>query len=518
MRNPLLDIKNLSIAFRHNKNFIPVVSNLDLKISVGQCVGLVGESGSGKSLTSLAVMQLLPLAARVTSSSQIFFNNHDILNFSERAMRKVRGHQIGMIFQDAMSAFNPVLTIGKQLMEVTHNRLAAYRALEEVGIDDVVRCFRAYPHELSGGMRQRAMIAMAICGNPQLIIADEPTTALDVSIQAQVLALLSDLKNKKNIPLLFISHDLSVVGQLADEIIVLQKGKIVEEATTHQFFSAPQQAYSKKLLSALLPLTPRRLNLESSPPILEVKQLKVYFPIRSAFLRRTIDNVKAVDDVSFTIQKGKTLALVGESGSGKTTIARTIANLIKPTGGEIIFNGRNLLTLPKQAMRSVRSEIQIIFQDPYAALDPRMTILDSMVEGLLAQQKVATRAEAIPVIDHWLEQVHLSKESKWRYPHEFSGGQRQRICIARALVLEPQLLILDEPTSALDVSNQIQILQLLEALQRQFNLTYLLITHNLSVVAYMAHYTAVMLNGKLVEQGFSKKFSANPKIPTPKVY
>ncbi len=528
MSSPLLQIKDLSIAFQQSnlsQHQYPVVHQLNLDLFPGQCLGLVGESGSGKSMTALAMMQLLPFGARVGQQSQILFQGQDLLSLSEKQMRHVRGKKIGLIFQDAMSAFNPVLTIGEQLKEVLklhqklsnhHAQMKATEILDTVGIKEPSQALRAYPHELSGGMRQRAMIGMALAGDPDILIADEPTTALDVTLQAQILSLLKNLKNQFQKTLLFISHDLAVVAELADEIIVMKNGLKIEQASTQHFFEKPKTEYTKKLLAAILPNIARKIGAyagEEIPltPLLSVSNFKVHFPIKRGIFKRTVGYVKAVDGINFEIRTGETLALVGESGSGKTTAGKAILKLIPSTSGSIHFKGIDLLKLSSGKTRKMRENMQIIFQDPVSALDPRFMIFDSISEGLYALQKVRSRKEALKKVDELLAKVNLSSDSKWRYPHEFSGGQRQRICIARALALEPKLLILDEPTSALDVSIQKQILELLEELQNTLKLSYLLITHNLGVVAYMAHNTAVMYNGKIVEHGDTNSILSHPQ-------
>lgn len=518
----LLKIKNLSIAFGIKNNLKRVVAGLNLSIQTGQCMGLVGESGSGKSITALAIMQLLPTTASVSKDSKILLHQHDLLNYSEKRMRHVRGSRVSMIFQDAMSAFNPVLTIGQQMSEVLlgHLKLSvreinkrAFDLLQEVGISDPTRVFRSYPHQLSGGMRQRAMIAMALCGEPELMIADEPTTALDVTIQAQVLKLLNSLKEKRNLSLLFISHDLAVVSQIADNITVLRHGKCVEQAKSEKFFQHPVHEYSKRLLAAIPSAKPKHSLIEKEEPLLKIENLKVYFPIRRGIFKRKVGDVKAVDNISFSLAPRQTLALVGESGSGKTTVAKAIVRLIQTTAGVIHFCQYDLTRVSNRVLKSLRSDFQIIFQDPYTALNPRMMVADCIIEGMAAQRIIVSRKKQLERVDELLEQVGLLPEHKWRYPHEFSGGERQRICIARALALKPKLLILDEPTSALDVSIQMQVLKLLEYLQAQYGLSYLLITHNLSIVAHMSEFLVIMRHGKIVEQGPTEVILQDPKDP-----
>lgn len=522
MFDPILSIQKLDIAFSAAEKVQYVLRDFQLLLHSGVCMGLIGESGSGKTLSALSILQLLPTNAVVGSDSKIIFQDSSILDLSEKQMRRVRGKHIGMIFQDAMSALNPVLTIGQQLLETLYLHLSlkskeakarALTVLDSVGIQEAVRCFQSYPHELSGGMRQRAMIAMAIATEPPVIIADEPTTALDVTIQAQVLELLISLKNKKKCALLFIGHDLAVVSKIADEITVLKQGRIVEQTDAKQFFRTPKHSYSQLLFDAVLPNTPceKTIRVDESEPLLTVNDLKIFFPIHSSILKRTTSVVKAVDGISFSIHGSETVALVGESGSGKTTAAKGVLQLIHNTDGKIIFDHQSLRDLTQSELRKKRSDMQIIFQDSSSALNPRMMIADSLCEGLLIQKKARNKNDALSYVKALLEQVELSDDLLWRYPHEFSGGQRQRLCIARALTLSPKLLILDEPTSALDVSTQKQILLLLARLQTEKKLAYLLITHNISVVATMAHRVAVMRYGKIVEQGDVSDILQSPK-------
>jgi peptide/nickel transport system ATP-binding protein len=507
MKKPLISVEHLSVFIHHKR----VVDDVSFSLRRGECMALVGESGSGKSITALAMMQLLPSVARVDKRSKVVLYG-DVLDYSEAMMRHIRGLRMGMIFQDAMSAFNPVLTVGQQMLEVLvktkqysarARKARALLLLQKVGIQDVERCFRAYPHELSGGMRQRAMIAMALSGEPEIIIADEPTTALDVTIQAQVLDLLRQLLADDHITLLFISHDLAVVSELADHITVMQQGKVVEDATCHDFFRHPVHPYSQRLL-ACVPTQTARQPLDPSvgaEPLLSVNALKVYFPIRKGLFKHKVGEVKAVDAVSFSIAAGKTLALVGESGSGKTSTAKAIIRLVKHTGGDLRFDGIDIHHLSRANLRRYRQSIQIIFQDPYASLNPRRMVADSIMEGMITQGIGGDRQQRLARVDALLKKVGLHPEHKWRYPHQFSGGERQRICIARALALKPKLLILDEPTSALDVSIQMQVLRLLETLQAEDNIAYLLITHDIAVVAYLSHTMAVMYRGEIVERG-----------------
>ena len=515
---PLLDIRHLSVKIAGSVQ--PVVDDLSFSVDKGQCLGLVGESGSGKTLTALATVQLLPVAARISTASEIQFLGKDILNYSERRMRRIRGKKIGMIFQDAMSAFNPVLSIGEQLTEILrlhlnlkHNpaKQRALALLAETGIADPPRCLQSYPFELSGGMRQRAMIAMALAADPELLIADEPTTALDVALQAQILGLLRELSQQRQMAVLFISHDLKVVSRLADEIVVLQKGRKVEQGARQTFFTQAQHPYSQKLLNAILPAQARKQPLAEAPEILTITHLHVYFPIRKGIFRRVVGQVKAVDGVDFSIGAGETFALVGESGCGKTTTAKAIVRLLPVTEGHIYLNNSELTALSGSALRRQRKALQIIFQDPYSALDPRMLIVDSLIEGMRAQTRFISQKKSLAAVDRLLQLVELPLSAKSRYPHEFSGGERQRLCLARALALEPQLLILDEPTSALDVSIQKQVLMLLEKLQDELGISYLLITHDLGVVAYLAHRVAVMHQGKIVETGSTEAILTNPK-------
>ncbi len=517
----LLSIENLTVSF----DDVKVVDQLSYDIFEDEIVGLVGESGSGKTISALAAMQLLPENARVTPNSKINYNQADLLRHSEKAMRRIRGNDFAMIFQDAMTAFNPVFTIGNQIIEAirSHRRIRkktawreALTLLNEVGIKLPEQCLKSYPHQLSGGMLQRAMIAMALSSRPKLLIADEPTTALDVTIQAQVITLIKQIKSTHSITdsklsVLFISHDLGLISQLCDRVIVLKAGTKVEENTAKDFFSHPQHPYSQKLLAALPSLTPKMQALSDNTTLLKTQNLCVYFPIRRGALRLKQGDVKAVDNVTITIPTAETVALVGESGSGKTTVARALLKLIPITSGVMTFEDAPIHTYSQRQFRPLRRDIQIIFQDPYAALNPRRLVGDSIAEGILTQKIVHTKEEVEQLVDALLLKVELDPNIKNRYPHEFSGGQKQRICIARALGLKPKLLVLDEPTSALDVSIQAQILKLLVKLQQEHNISYLLITHNLGVVAEISHHTAVMYQGQIVEYGTTQTILTNPQ-------
>ncbi len=502
-----LKVENLSIKLGDIE--FPVIESINFELSNGFCLGVVGESGSGKTLTALSVMQLLPEQAMVCRKSAVYLDGIDLLNLSARHIRQIRGKKIAMIFQDSMSALNPVLTIGQQLKETIRclastNHIDtirhAFSLLEEVGIDDLDRCLGAYPHELSGGMRQRVMIALALSGDPQFLVADEPTTALDAHLQAQIINLLKKLVKQRQMGLLFISHDLSVVKHLADEILVLKKGRMIEKALASDFFLHPKTPYSQTLLDAVLPLQVQQEIRPALDNLLVVKDLSVHF-----------GKFGAVERINFGITQGETFALVGESGSGKTTVAKAILRLIRQVNGRIIWMGADISHLSKRKFRLYRSNLQIIFQDPFSALDPRTMIADSLIEGLISQKKCRSRDGALKEVDNWLKRVGLSLNAKWRYPHEFSGGERQRLCLARALVLKPKLLILDEPTSALDVSIQKQMLQLLSDLQKEMQFSYLLITHDWRVVAFLAHRVGVMHQGKMVETGEVREILANPQ-------
>lgn len=522
MTNPLLQVINLDVIIKTKEANLPVLKNINFEVQQSQTVALVGESGSGKSLTALAIMQLLPPVATIQPTSTILLNNDDLLTYSEIKMRKVRGRKIGMIFQEASTALNPVLTLQQQIEEVlschfdlkpSQKRERAIELLTEVGFPESKYYLNTYPHQLSGGLKQRAMIAMALAGEPDLLIADEPTTALDVTLQAQILDLLKNLQQKRNMSLIFITHDLGIVYQIAQRVVVLYKGEIVESQDAAQFFASPQHPYSKKLFASIPGWLqrPQQTYVDEEKSLLVVDDLKVYYPIRKGLFKRVVGYVKAVDGIAFKVKAGKTLALVGESGSGKTSTGMAILRLLPYVSGKVLFQNVNLATLSQRQLRRMRRDFQVVFQDPYASMNPRMLIGDIIAEGMEAQK--IPRAIRNAKIDELLEYVGLPQDARQRYPHEFSGGQRQRICIARALALEPKLLVCDEPTSALDVSAQMQVLQLLLKLQQELGLAYLLITHNFAVVSYMADDICVMYQGHIVEEGKTKDVLQNPQHP-----
>ncbi len=515
MENSLLQVDGLTVAFKDET----VVNNISFDIRCGETFALVGESGSGKSITALSVLRLLPTNA-IVSAQQILLDDRNLFSIPESDFCKIRGKRIGLIFQDPMSSLNPVMTIGEQIAEVLqihfdHNKAdrktAVFELLQQVEIPEPERRINEYPHQLSGGQRQRVMIAIALAGKPDLLIADEPTTALDVTIQAQILLLLKSIQQKTGMALWLISHDLALVSNMADRIAVMQRGNIVETNRAADFFKQAMHPYSQQLLAALPSMDSciDKVSRQQSK-LLQVEDFKVYYPIRKGFFKRIVDHVRAVDGVSFQLQQGKTLALVGESGCGKTTLGKGLINLIPQTAGTVLFNGINLTELDSHALRQKRSEIQIVFQDPFSSMNPRMLVGDIIAEGIKALHPDTSLADRQQRVAELLQQVELPQSSAMRYPHEFSGGQRQRICIARALAVEPKLIICDEPTSALDVSVQAQIIELLKQLQQANGISYLFITHDLAVVAEIADEVAVMYQGQIVEQGEVEKVLREP--------
>ncbi len=595
-REAVLIVEELCTWFDTPEGVVRAVDGVSFRVNQGQTLALVGESGCGKSVSALSLLQLVPKPAGRIVSGRVWLRRQDILRLAERDVRSVRGRRIAMIFQEPQTSLNPVLTIGEQIREVLPGspsrgeaRRRSVELLRQVGMADPEQRYSEYPHQLSGGMKQRAMIAMALAPQPDILIADEPTTALDVTIQAQILDLLQDLQGTTGMAILLITHDLGVVAKMADHVAVMYAGQIVEAAPRREFFAAPRHPYSRKLFrsvpgrlkrgSALdvvrgsvpaltqeftccrfadrcdcawdlcreraprwieangggvrchlydagvarRPMieptgdTRARTAVKAEPKaretLLQVSDLKIYFPVRRGIFQRVVGHVKAVDGVSFDIRTGCTVALVGESGCGKTTVGKGMLRLIQPTDGKAMFDGKNLGGLSERRLRPLRRHFQIIFQDPYASLDPRMLVGESVEEGMRAQGLGGNAAQRIARVEELLRHVGLPPEARLRYPHEFSGGQRQRISIARALALEPRLIVCDEPTSALDVSVQAQILNLLRRLQDELDLSYLFITHNLAVVEYLAHEVAVMYLGRIVEYGLVHEVLDTPRHP-----
>ncbi|MFG6561285.1 ABC transporter ATP-binding protein [Sulfitobacter sp. 1A15299] len=501
----LLDVKDLKVSFRQDGQLIPAVRGVSFAVNRGETVALVGESGSGKSVSALSTVSLLGESAEVSGS--VTYNGQQMIGADDKLLRDVRGNDISFIFQEPMTSLNPLHTIEKQLAEslALHQGLqgAAARArvlslLQQVGINDAESRMGAYPHQLSGGQRQRVMIAMALANKPDILIADEPTTALDVTIQAQILDLLKDLKDEMGMGLLFITHDLGIVRRIADRVFVMQKGLVVEEGPTGEIFDNPQHPYTQKLLAAEPTGAPAPV-AEDAPEVLRTDNLKVWFPIQKGLLRRTVGHVKAVNDTSLSVRAGETLGIVGESGSGKTTAALAIMRLIG-SEGEVTFRGEDLRKWSTKKLRRLRADMQIVFQDPFGSLSPRMTCFQIISEGL-AIHKIDKGRDKRELVAEVMTEVGLDPASMDRYPHEFSGGQRQRIAIARAMVLRPKLLVLDEPTSALDMTVQVQIVDLLRDLQAKYGLAYLFISHDLKVVRAMSHKVMVMKRGDVVEYG-----------------
>jgi peptide/nickel transport system ATP-binding protein len=482
----LLNVKNLSLSFTHR----PVVSNINFSIERGKTLVLLGDSGMGKTLIALSIMRLLPASVEIGKHSVVELNKQDLLLLSEVNLQKIRGRKIGMVFQEPLTALNPVLTIGKQIDEVLlqHLKLTkksakekTFALLREVELIDPQRFYTAYPHQLSGGQRQRVVIAMAIAANPDLLIADEPTSALDATTQAQILKLLKDLQTKMGMAILFITHDVKIAEELADEILELKESEPRAQASVHPI------------------VRERSLAVTAQNPLLTIHDLKIHFPIQKSLFKRKAGEIKAVDGVSLNLYPGQTLALVGESGCGKTTLAKGILRLIEPSAGKIEYQNVDLINLPQKKLRLLRKDLQIVFQDPYSSLDPRLLVTDIIAEGLWALGLIKSKTEQSQRVAQLLQQVGLSPDSQHRYPHEFSGGQRQRIVIARALAVNPKIIICDEPTSALDIHNQQQIIDLLLKLQAEMGLSYLFITHNIPLAESIADEIAVMRQGKIIE-------------------
>ncbi|HEV8080248.1 MAG TPA: ABC transporter ATP-binding protein [Chitinophagaceae bacterium] len=562
---PLLQIKDLSVDFETEYGSTSAVKNVSFEVDRKEIVAVVGESGSGKSVTSLSILQLLQVPpAKYTSGEILFSKNGDtqinLLKLSEKKMRDIRGNEIAMIFQEPMTSLNPVQTCGSQVMEAiqlhentdsTSAKKKTIELFEQVQLPDPVNILNRYPHQLSGGQKQRVMIAMAMSCNPSLLIADEPTTALDVTVQKTILQLIKNLQQQHEMGVIYITHDLSLVAEIADKVIVMYKGSVVEAGSVKEIFLNAQHPYTKALLACRpvlhskgkrLPVVSdflheekvnsqwsivnsqeekfklttsniehRTSDIQSSKPILIVNNLQVYFPIKKNFFGKTLLEFKAVDDVSFEIMKGETVGLVGESGCGKTTLGRALIRLIEPTAGKILFEGKDIAHIEKREMRRMRKDIQIIFQDPYGSLNPRITIGSAIQEPMKIHGMLQNNKQRREKVMDLLEKVNLKPEHFNRYPHEFSGGQRQRICIARALGLNPDFLICDESVSALDVSVQAQVLNLLNDLKKEFGFTSIFISHDLSVVRYISDRIMVMNKGKIIETGTSDEVYFNPK-------
>jgi microcin C transport system ATP-binding protein len=514
----LLEVTDLSVAFRQGARETLAVDRVSFDIRKGETLALVGESGSGKSVTALSVMKLLPYPSAHHPSGSIRFKGQELLQMRQRDIRRVRGNDITIIFQEPMTSLNPLHTIEKQIGEILllHQGLTGQEArartldlLTQVGIPEPETRLKSYPHQLSGGQRQRVMIAMALANEPDLLIADEPTTALDVTVQAQILGLLKELQTRLGMAMLFITHDLGIVRKLADRLCVMKEGKIVEQGPVERVFTAPEHPYTRALLAAEPKPDPAPL-CDNAPVVVETQDLKVWFPIKRGFLRKVVGHIKAVDGVSIAVRQGETLGIVGESGSGKTTLGLALLRLIS-SDGPIVFLGSKITGLNFRQMRPFRHHMQIVFQDPYGSLSPRMSVSDIIEEGLWVHHPKLSREQREQRVIGALRDVGLDPETRFRYPHEFSGGQRQRIAVARAIVLEPTFVVLDEPTSALDMLIQAQIVELLRDLQRRHNLTYTFISHDLRVVAALSCRLVVMRHGKVVEEGPSAEVFANPK-------
>jgi microcin C transport system ATP-binding protein len=518
MSEPLLSVRNLSVAFHQGGATLVAVDGISFDVNKGEVVALVGESGSGKSVSANSILRLLPYPSASHPSGEILFKGKDLLKASDKALRDVRGNDITMIFQEPMTSLNPLHNIEKQIAEILElhqglkGQAARTRVLEllnQVGIREPEKRLKAYPHELSGGQRQRVMIAMALANRPELLIADEPTTALDVTVQAQILELLRQLKGQHGMSMLFITHDLGIVRKFADRVCVMTKGKIVETGTVEEVFTNPQHTYTRHLLASE-PRGEPPLADSSKPIVMQGSDIKVWFPIKAGLMRKVVDHVKAVDGIDLQLRAGQTLGVVGESGSGKTTLGLALTRLIS-SEGRISFVGKDIAAYSFTEMRPLRNQLQVVFQDPYGSLSPRMSVGDIIAEGLKVHERELSYEERDRRVCWALEEVGLDPTTRWRYPHEFSGGQRQRIAIARAMVLKPRFVMLDEPTSALDMSVQAQVVDLLRDLQQKHDLAYLFISHDLKVVKALANEVIVMRFGKVVEQGPSADIFRAPK-------
>ncbi|AYG64798.1 MULTISPECIES: ABC transporter ATP-binding protein [unclassified Rhizobium] len=518
MTEPLLSVRNLSVAFHQGGQTSTAVDGVSFDIAKGEVLALVGESGSGKSVSANSILKLLPYPTASHPSGEILFKGKDLLKSSDNELRGVRGNDITMIFQEPMTSLNPLHSIEKQISEILalHQGMTGEAArnrtlelLNQVGIREPEKRLKAYPHELSGGQRQRVMIAMALANRPELLIADEPTTALDVTVQAQILELLRDLKGTHGMSMLFITHDLGIVRKFADRVCVMTKGHIVETGTVEDVFTNPRHDYTRHLLAAE-PRGEPPVSDAGKPVVMEGSDIRVWFPIKAGFMRKVVDHVKAVDGIDLKLRAGQTLGVVGESGSGKTTLGLALARLIS-SRGRIAFVGKDIAGYSFREMRPLRNQLQVVFQDPYGSLSPRMSVGEIIAEGLKVHERSLSADERDKRVCWALEEVGLDPSTRWRFPHEFSGGQRQRVAIARAMVLKPRFVMLDEPTSALDMSVQAQVVDLLRDLQKKHDLAYLFISHDLKVVKALANELIVMRFGKVVEQGASADIFRAPK-------
>ena len=517
----LLTVKDLRVSFQTRNGKQEAVKGVSFELNEGEILGIVGESGSGKSVTCYSLLGLIPKPPGVIESGEALYDGQDLLKLDEKSLRKLRGRKINMIFQDPMTALNPYLTVADQIIEaiLVHEKISkkearqrAIKALEEVGIVRAAERVDSYPHEFSGGMRQRVMIAMALATEPDILIADEPTTALDVTIQKQILDLLHQIQKRRKLSIIFITHDLAVIHALAHRLIVMEKGHIVEQGVAKDVFAAPQHPYTQKLLSAVPDSSkPDEFKLAEEHALLKVRDLRTVFrKSHGPFWARTVDETIAVNNISLDIHHGEILGLVGESGSGKSTFGRSIMRLVDTEGGEVQLAGRDLLKLHTQELKHARRDFQMIFQDPYASLNPRMTVFDTLAEPLLTHN-IVPKSELLPTINRLMDEVGLDRRFIRKYPHEFSGGQRQRIAIARAISVKPKLIIADEPVSALDVTIQAQVLDLLLQLTKDYGITMLFISHDLSVVRYLCDRVAVMQHGNLLELEETETLYSNPQ-------
>lgn len=518
MKKPLLSVRDLAVAFTQGDRTSLAVDHVSFDIQSGETIALVGESGSGKSVTALSILKLLPYPAANHPSGEIHYGETDLFTATEQQLRSVRGNEISMIFQEPMTSLNPLHTIERQIGEILklHRGMSSEKArartlelLNQVGIREPEKRLDAFPHQLSGGQRQRVMIAMALANEPKLLIADEPTTALDVTVQAQILELLADLKRKRSLSMLFITHDLGIVRKIADRVCVMTKGKIVETGPTAEIFANPQHEYTRHLLAAEPKGQPPSANLDAET-VMKGDAIRVWFPIKKGFMRKVVDHVKAVDGIDVIVRAGQTLGVVGESGSGKTTLGLALSRMIS-SEGEIRFRGERIDARSFREMRPLRREMQIVFQDPFGSLSPRMSVSEIIEEGLKIHERRLSADERDRMVVAVLEEVGLDPAARFRYPHEFSGGQRQRIAIARAMVLKPRFVMLDEPTSALDMSVQAQVVDLLRDLQSRHDLAYLFISHDLKVVRALANEVIVMRNGKVMETGTAEQIFTTPR-------